>query len=73
MSALQKFSLLGSTGSIGTQSLEIIQEHPEQFELVALAAGEACGVPSAAWSVLRSCRLKGLQTTLRVIDVCQLT
>eukprot|EP00891_Asterochloris_glomerata_P005010 jgi/Astpho2/5010/Aster-05944 len=35
----KKFSLLGSTGSIGTQSLEIIQEHPEQFELVALAAG----------------------------------
>jgi len=36
---VQKFSLLGSTGSIGTQSLEIIQEHPEQFELVALGAG----------------------------------
>ena len=35
----QKFSLLGSTGSIGTQSLEIIEEHPEQFELVALGAG----------------------------------
>ena len=37
--SVQKFSLLGSTGSIGTQSLEIIQEHPEQFELVALGAG----------------------------------
>lgn len=36
---MQKFSLLGSTGSIGTQSLEIIQEHPDQFELVALGAG----------------------------------
>ncbi|KAL0027703.1 hypothetical protein WJX79_010416 [Trebouxia sp. C0005] len=35
----KKFSLLGSTGSIGTQSLEIIEEHPEQFELVALGAG----------------------------------
>lgn len=35
----KKFSLLGSTGSIGTQSLEIIAEHPEQFELVALGAG----------------------------------
>lgn len=39
MFCLQKFSLLGSTGSIGTQSLEIIQEHPDQFELVALGAG----------------------------------
>ena len=36
---LQKFSLLGSTGSIGTQTMDIVQEHPNQFELVALGAG----------------------------------
>lgn len=36
---LQKFSLLGSTGSIGTQTMDIVQEHPDQFELVALGAG----------------------------------
>lgn len=35
----QKFSLLGSTGSIGTQTLEICAEHPDKFEMVALAAG----------------------------------
>jgi 1-deoxy-D-xylulose-5-phosphate reductoisomerase len=35
----QKFSLLGSTGSIGTQTLDIIAEHPEKFELTAMAAG----------------------------------
>lgn len=33
------FSVLGSTGSIGTQTLDIIAEHPDKFKLVALAAG----------------------------------
>ncbi|KIY94464.1 1-deoxy-D-xylulose 5-phosphate reductoisomerase [Monoraphidium neglectum] len=33
------FSVLGSTGSIGTQTLDIIAEFPEKFSLVALAAG----------------------------------
>ncbi len=32
-------SILGSTGSIGTQTLEVVQEHPERFRVVALAAG----------------------------------
>uniref|UniRef100_A0A7R9Z4I5 1-deoxy-D-xylulose-5-phosphate reductoisomerase n=1 Tax=Chlamydomonas euryale TaxID=1486919 RepID=A0A7R9Z4I5_9CHLO len=35
----KRFSLLGSTGSIGTQTLDIIAEFPDKFELVALAAG----------------------------------
>ena len=35
----QRFSLLGSTGSIGTQTLDIVREQPEKFEIVALAAG----------------------------------
>jgi len=37
--AVQSFSLLGSTGSIGTQTLEIIAEHPDKFRLTAMAAG----------------------------------
>lgn len=37
--ASQKFSLLGSTGSIGTQTLDIVEENPERFEIVALSAG----------------------------------
>ncbi|MGC4174779.1 1-deoxy-D-xylulose-5-phosphate reductoisomerase [Demequina sp.] len=32
-------SLLGSTGSIGTQALEVIARHRDSFEVVALAAG----------------------------------
>jgi 1-deoxy-D-xylulose-5-phosphate reductoisomerase len=31
--------ILGSTGSIGTQALEVIADNPDRFELVGLAAG----------------------------------
>ena len=31
--------LLGSTGSIGTQALDVIAAHPDRFEVVGLAAG----------------------------------
>lgn len=30
---------MGSTGSIGTQALDVIERHPDYFEVVALAAG----------------------------------
>lgn len=33
----KKIALLGSTGSIGTQTLDVISKHPEQFEIVSLA------------------------------------
>ena len=32
-------SILGSTGSIGTQALRVIAEHPGRYDVVALAAG----------------------------------
>jgi 1-deoxy-D-xylulose-5-phosphate reductoisomerase len=32
-------ALLGSTGSIGTQSLDIAREYPDYFEIVSLSAG----------------------------------
>ena len=31
--------ILGSTGSIGTQALEVVAEHLDQFQVVGLAAG----------------------------------
>jgi 1-deoxy-D-xylulose-5-phosphate reductoisomerase len=34
-----KVLILGSTGSIGTQALEVIGENPDRFEVVGLAAG----------------------------------
>ena len=35
---MKSITLLGSTGSIGTQTLEILTHHPDQFRLVGLAA-----------------------------------
>ncbi len=34
-----KVLVLGSTGSIGTQALEVIAAHPDRFEVAGLAAG----------------------------------
>lgn len=36
---MKKINLLGATGSIGTQTLEIVREHPELFEITALSFG----------------------------------
>ncbi len=36
---MKAITVLGSTGSIGTQTLEIVEEFPEQFRVVALSAG----------------------------------
>ncbi|MFL0793904.1 MAG: 1-deoxy-D-xylulose-5-phosphate reductoisomerase, partial [Prochlorococcus sp.] len=36
---MKAISVLGSTGSIGTQTLEIVEEFPQQFKVVALTAG----------------------------------
>lgn len=34
----EKLAILGSTGSIGVQTLDIVRENPEQFEIVTLTA-----------------------------------
>ncbi len=34
----KRLAILGSTGSIGTQALEIVRQHPETFEIVVLTA-----------------------------------
>ena len=35
-----RVAILGSTGSIGTQALEVIAAHPQRFEVAGLAAGK---------------------------------
>lgn len=37
---MKKISLLGATGSIGTQTLEVIANHPDKFELEAISIGK---------------------------------
>jgi len=39
MGGIAKLALLGSTGSIGRQTLDIVRTLPERFQIVALAAG----------------------------------
>jgi 1-deoxy-D-xylulose-5-phosphate reductoisomerase len=39
VSVRRRVAVLGSTGSIGTQALDVIARHPGRFEVVALAAG----------------------------------
>ena len=36
---MKKIAILGSTGSIGTQTLDVIRAHSDELEVVALAAG----------------------------------
>ncbi|MBD1907247.1 1-deoxy-D-xylulose-5-phosphate reductoisomerase [Funiculus sociatus GB2-A5] len=36
---MKAIALLGSTGSIGTQTLDIVAQYPDQFRIVGLAAG----------------------------------
>ncbi|BAL92217.1 putative 1-deoxy-D-xylulose 5-phosphate reductoisomerase [Actinoplanes missouriensis 431] len=39
MDAMRDLVLLGSTGSIGTQAIDIVRRNPERFRVVALGAG----------------------------------
>jgi 1-deoxy-D-xylulose-5-phosphate reductoisomerase len=37
---VKRVAILGSTGSIGTQALDILEQYPEEYEIVALSANE---------------------------------
>ena len=36
---VRKVVVLGSTGSVGTQALDVVRNHRDRYEVVALAAG----------------------------------
>ena len=36
---MKRLAILGSTGSIGTSTLEVVEAHPDEFKIMALAAG----------------------------------
>ncbi|MCS5491901.1 1-deoxy-D-xylulose-5-phosphate reductoisomerase [Algoriphagus limi] len=42
MSELKRVAILGSTGSIGRQTLEVIRQHPEDFQVEVLTAQNNC-------------------------------
>jgi len=39
---MKKIAVLGSTGSIGVNALNVIRANPEKYRVVALAAGKNC-------------------------------
>jgi len=36
---VKRIALLGSTGSVGTSTLDVVEQHPQEFSVVAMAAG----------------------------------
>jgi hypothetical protein len=63
----RRIILLGSTGSIGTQALDVIAAHPDKFEVVGLAAGGANPQPC---SVARSPRNRSMEWIETVLSSC---
>ncbi|HVL88855.1 MAG TPA: 1-deoxy-D-xylulose-5-phosphate reductoisomerase [Actinomycetota bacterium] len=39
MGPVKRIAILGSTGSVGTQALDVVRKHPDRFRVVALVAG----------------------------------
>ena len=67
--AVKQVAILGSTGSIGVNTLDVIRAHPDRFKIVALTAAkqvdllaEQCAEfrPGAYWRWLRSGEVSGL-------------
>jgi 1-deoxy-D-xylulose-5-phosphate reductoisomerase len=48
---MKKLSILGSTGSIGVNTLEIVSRHPDKFRVIALAGG--ANLPRMEEQILR--------------------
>jgi 1-deoxy-D-xylulose-5-phosphate reductoisomerase len=70
VSALREVVLLGSTGSIGTQALDVVRRNPERFRVVGLGAGgnrvellaeQALGLAVGVVAVARSSAVSDLQ------------
>lgn len=73
---MKAISILGSTGSIGTQTLDIVAQNPDQFRVVGLAAGSNVDLLSKQ---IRTCqpaiaaicdvqKLPELQAAIRDLD-----
>jgi len=73
---MKSITVIGSTGSIGTQTLEIAAQYPEQFRIVGLAAGNniellAQQVQQFHPEIVATCyedKLPELQTALQGLD-----
>lgn len=73
---MKAITLVGSTGSIGTQTLDIVTQYPDQFRIVGLAAGSNVEMlaaqirqfrPSIA-AISAAAKLPALQAAIKDID-----
>jgi len=65
---MRRVIILGSTGSIGTQALEVIAANPERFEVVGLAAGrDADGLAAQAEAFGVAATALGADDAVRMI------
>ncbi len=74
--ARQRVAVLGATGSIGTNTLDVIARHPERFEVVALSAHRQvealltlCERFRPRWAVIDSVHAAALERGLRARGV----
>ncbi len=58
---IQNIAILGSTGSIGTQTLDVIEEHPERYRVKVLTA-------RSRWEILASQARKWLPELVVIAD-----
>ncbi|MGQ9724766.1 MAG: 1-deoxy-D-xylulose-5-phosphate reductoisomerase [Tepidimonas sp.] len=68
----QRIAVLGATGSIGTNTLDVVARHPERFEVVALSAQQQvdallalCERFRPRWAVIGAARVDELAAGLR--------
>lgn len=65
---MRTVSLLGSTGSIGTQALQVVAAHPQRFRVIALSAGgnlELLAEQAVTFAVPFVAAASGTETDLR--------
>lgn len=66
---MRRVIILGSTGSIGTQALEVIASNPDRFKLVGLAAGQNKELLDQQSSVFGGVRaVQGAEAATRLVE-----
>ena len=56
---MRRVAVLGSTGSIGTQALDVVRNHRDEYEVVALAAARNGDLLAGAGGGVRRTALVG--------------
>jgi 1-deoxy-D-xylulose-5-phosphate reductoisomerase len=54
---MKRLAILGSTGSIGQNALAVVAEHPQEFQVVGLAAGKNIGLLAEQIKAVRPLRV----------------